>query len=198
MRKKSAKLAAQAFKTGSQEIRDFLTAIKSAGHTDSHETWAYDYAIIRTYREFEDLILSCLVAAINNDSTQLTETTKVAFPTHLNQDVCEYVITKGGYFDFKGRGGLIQVLKKYLPSNHYLIEIVKKDKYKTTLDRLSAFRNFAAHDSKQSKKAALESIDNDAKRLSASGAWLKKQDRMESILDKLDEIADEVEQDAPY
>ena len=35
-------------------------------------------------------------------------------------------MTGRGYFDFKGRDGLIKTLKQYLPDDHYLVEVVSK------------------------------------------------------------------------
>ena len=87
--------------------------------SDAHITWAHDYGIIRLYREFEDMILNCLVAAINSDTQQLSNTTGIDFPKHITDEVCEFIIVGDGYFDFRGRDGLIKTLKRYLPDNHY-------------------------------------------------------------------------------
>jgi hypothetical protein len=107
-----------------------------------------------------------------------------------------YVIVGDGYFDYRGREGLIKTLKKFLPDDHYLITIIKKQAYKDALERLSALRDFAAHYSKPSKKRALEAIGG--QKLSASGAWLKRQQRFAQIADKLKRLADEVSRAAPY
>jgi len=196
MRKKSGKKASQAFKKQVQEIEEFLEPENLSSFSDAHVTWAYDYAIIRLYRDFEDMILNCLVAAINGDTKQLSDTTGVEFPKHLTDEVCEYIIVGDGYFDFRGRDGLIKTIKRYLPDEHYLVTIVKKPAYKDALEKLSALRNFATHDSKPSKKRALQSIDG--QRLSASGAWLKNQNRFGKIAASLNRLADEIHRQAPH
>ena len=196
MRKKSGKKASEAFKKHVQGIEEFLNENDFSSFSDAHITWVHDYAIIRLYREFEDMIFNCLVAAINSDTQQLSRTTGVNFPRHLTDEVCAFIIIGDGYFDFRGRDGLIKTLKGYLPVDHYLVEIVKKDDYKETLDKLSALRNFATHNSKLSKKRALEAIGR--QRLASSGAWLKKQNRFGEMLDSLGRLADEVHNEAPY
>ena len=196
MRKKSGKRASEVFKKQTQKIEEFLDEKNLSSFSDAHVTWAYEYAIIRLYRYFEDMILKCLVAAINSDTEQLSQTTGVNFPRHITEEVCEFIIVGDGYFDFRGREGLIKTLKKYLPEDHYIVLIVKKPAYKGTLEMLSALRNFAAHDSKPSKKRALQVIGG--QKLLSSGAWLKKKKRFRKILISLKKLADDVQQQAPY
>jgi hypothetical protein len=148
------------------------------------------------YREFESLMLDCLIGAINNDSTTVSSTTGIEFPKHMTDEVCEYLITGTGYFDFKGRDGLIKTLKKFVPATHYLVGEVKRLKYKDALERLSALRNYAAHESAVSKRTAASAVG--AQRMSSSGAWLKVQGRITTIIDKLKELAEEIEAAAPY
>ena len=196
MKKKSGKKASEKFKEKVQEIEKFLDQKNLSSFSGTYVTWVYDYAIIRLYRDFEDLILHCLVAAINNDTQQLSQKTGIDFPKHITDEVCEFIIVRDGYFDFRGRDGLIGTLKSYLPDDHYIVAIVKKKPYKDALEQLSALRNFAAHDSKPSKKRALQAIGGH--NLTSSGAWLKKQNRFEKILASLKSLADEVHQQAPY
>ncbi len=196
MKKKSARKASEAFRKNTEKIRTFLETKNLPPLSDEHISWVYDYAIIRLYRDFENLILHYLVAAINNGSEHLSQTTGVEFPKHLKKEVCRYIIVGDGYFNFRKRDDLIRTLRKYLPEDHYLVTIIKKNKYKEALEQLSALRNFAAHDSKPSKKRALEAIGQ--VKMGSSGAWLKRQNRFEAILGKLQALADEVSQDAPY
>ena len=196
MKKKSGKVASESFVSKVEEIEEFLRQDNLSSLSEAHMTWAHDYAIIRLYREFEKMILNCLIAAINNDTEQLSKTTGIDFPKHLTDEVCEYIILRGGYFDFKGRAGLISKLKGYLPDDHYLVEIVKKLEYRNALERLSALRNYAAHDSVPSKKSALASIG--LQKMGSSGAWLKKQGRFEEIVVTLKHLANDVNQRAPY
>ena len=197
MRKKSIRLAASAFKANIDDILTFTQRSKNAGPlTDMDESWCYDLAIIRVYREFEDLILSCLVALINSDSSTFSEHKKRDFPAHMNVEVCAYIICGEGYFDFAGRSGLINTIKKIVPAAHWLPIIVKDATYRDALDKLSALRNFAAHDSAVSKKRALEAIGQ--KRMSSSGAWLKKQNRLDAICTSLKAMAQQIEAEAAY
>ena len=101
----------------------------------------------------------------------LSQTANVRFPKHLTDEVCEYLVTGGRFFDFKGRDGLIKTLKRFVPDDHYLIQTIRKPAYRQALERLPALRNFAAHDSDQSKRAALDATGQH--RLGSAGAWLK-------------------------
>ncbi|WP_133636561.1 hypothetical protein [Halomonas ventosae] len=194
-RKKSIRRSAEAFRDKADELVDYVTEAE-ANLSDAHITWCYEYAIIRLYREFENLMLEALTGAINNDSTTISQTTGIDFPVHLTDELCEYLITGSGYFDFKGRDGLIKLLKQYVPNDHYLIVVVKKNRYKDPLEHLSSLRNYAAHDSYQSKNTAKKVTGFD--RMAACGAWLKKQDRFAWITEELKRLAQEIYDNAPY
>ena len=196
MRKKSAKKVAIDFVSKAEEIEKFIDPSNLTNLSEKHITWAHEYAIIRLYREFERMILHSLIAAINNNSSYLSQKTGVSFPLHLKDEVCEYIIVGNKYFDFKGRDGLINKLKKFIPDNHDLVSIIKKRKYKKYLEHLSALRNFAAHDSKPSKKTALKVVDQ--QRMGSSGAWLKTNKRYNNISARLKDLAREIENWAPY
>ena len=71
-------------------------------------------------------MLDTLVGALNNDTSTLSTRTGFSFPKHLTDEVCRFLVTGRGYFDFKGRDGLIKTLKQYLPDDHYLVEVVSK------------------------------------------------------------------------
>jgi cupin superfamily acireductone dioxygenase involved in methionine salvage len=194
-RKKSVKRSANEFKLAADDVAAFLSTA-SAGQSKEHVSWLHDYAIIRLYRDFESMMLDALVGAINNDSATVAATTGVTFPKHMTDEVCEFLITGAGYFDFKGRDGLVGKLKSFVPSSHYLVTATKKPAYSSTLDRLSALRNFAAHGSAKSKGAALKALN--CERLSSSGAWLKRQGRFQRIVDGLKALATEIEGAALY
>jgi len=57
-------------------------------------------------------------------------------------------------------------------------------------------RNFAAHESAKSKRAALAAIGGE--RIESSGAWLKRENRFQSIVDHLKALATDFEHAAPY
>ncbi len=155
MRKKSIRKAVEEFQVKANSIDEFCTRV--SGALGEHDvSWCYEYAVIRLYRDFEDLMLNCLVALINNDTETLSKRTNIDFPRHLSVNVCEYLIVGNGFFDFKGRDGLISTLGKYLPKDHWLVDTVKDRRFRPALDRLAALRNYAAHDSSVSKKAAMD------------------------------------------
>lgn len=154
-RRASVQQAAKRFCTNADEVVVFAREVEKT-MSKEHSGWAHDYAIIRLYWEFESLMLPTLVGTINNDPSTFSAHTGIIFPKHLTKPVCEFLVTGTGYFDFKGRSGLIRTLKQYVPDRHYLVQVVKELKYKLSLDRLSALRNFAAHNSSQSRSAAIE------------------------------------------
>jgi len=195
-KKKSVQLAAKRFCDNADDIVEFGKAAHRENLTDEFVSWAYDYAVIKLYREFESLMFDALVDAINNDTKTLSASTGHDFPKHLNEEICRFLVTGTAYFDFRGRDGLIKTLKNFVPPEHYLIGVVKAQKYKKTLEQLVSLRNFAAHSSKQSKNSALEAIGQ--RRISSSGAWLKRQCRLEGLVDKLKNLAMEVHSYAPY
>jgi hypothetical protein len=194
-RKKSVRGAAQAFQARVDALDAYYDAVLCSGMTAQHVTWAVEAALMKLEAQFEHLVLHALVGAINNDTALLTSTTHVMFPKHLTDEVCEYLVVGSGYFDFRGRDGLIKTLKQYLPDSHYLITAVKKPAYKDPLDRLIALRNFAAHESAKSKKTARETVGTN---MSAAGAWLKRQNRLKNISALLKRLAAEIEAGAPY
>ncbi|MXW41263.1 MAG: hypothetical protein F4Z75_09030 [Synechococcus sp. SB0668_bin_15] len=203
MNKKSIKCAANTFSTAVDEILGFTGSVKLL--SAKHESWCFDLAIILLYREFENLILNCLVALINNDSSTFSKCTGRQFPKHMNVEVCEYLICGDGYFDFKGYEHLKDQVKKLVPNDHWLLNTIRN--YKEALERLSRLRNFAAHNSSTSKRHALKSISttgNERKNLSTSGAWLKIQEsgspenRFTKICESLKKMAEEIGERAPY
>lgn len=194
-RKKSVKGAALAFAQSIDDLDAFFDAVLLSGLTDQQVTWAAETTVIKLSARFEHLVLDALVGAINNDPSLLTSTTGVTFPRHLTDEVCEYLVVGNGYFDFKGRDGLIKTLKQYLPTSHYLVVAVSKAQYTQPLNRLLALRNFAAHESAKSKKAARAAV---ATNLSAAGAWLKRQNRFKGLSEPLRRLAAEIEAGAPY
>jgi hypothetical protein len=194
-RKKSVKKSARDFLRATKKIDIFLNVV-SLKQSDEHISWLHNYAIIYLYREFESLILDALVGAINNDISTISSTTNVNFPAHLSAEVCEFLITGTGYFDFKGRDGLIKTLKKFIPDNHYLIKALKNPVYRDALEQLTALRNFSTHESRKSKRDALKAIK--LARIDSSGAWLKKNGRFQMIIGCLNDLASEISRTAPY
>jgi hypothetical protein len=195
-KKKSAKRTARRFSDTTLDLDRFCDDIVGSKLDDQWKTWAVEAALIKLAVGFERLMLDALVAAVNNDTAQISNTTGVQFPKHLTDEVCEYIVTGGGYFDFRGRSGLISLLKRYLPTDHYLVVTVKWPRYKRALENLIALRNFAAHESAQSKRRAKDALG--VSNLSSAGAWLKRQDRFRHLSKDLRDLSNEIEQAAPY
>lgn len=194
-RKKSVRKAADSFKDEIEKVREFINAVSFTSSPETFQSWTHDFALIRLYRSFQVLMLEALVGAINNDTATLSNRLGITFPKHLTDEVCEYLITGGGYFDFKGYDGLCQTIKEFVPKNHYLLTIIPK--HKDVIQVLSGLRNFAAHDSTRARKAALAAAE--LERMSDPGSWLKRQSRMElRILTPLATLADEIRSAAPY
>ena len=194
-KKKSVKLCTQRFREDQEDLLHFCTESEKVLN-DRHISLVYDTAIIKLYAAFECMILHALTGAINNNTSVLNETTFIEFPKHLTDEVCEYIITGSGYFDFRGRDGLIREIRKYVPRDHYLVEAIKEKAYGKSLNQLFALRNLAAHESRVSKRAALQSIGQ--QRVKSAGSWLKLQNRLQGIVDDLSDLSRRIEHDAPY
>lgn len=192
-RKKSVKDVAKAFMVSSDHI--VALCKETVGYRDEAQNWFHEYAVIRLYREFETLMLDALAGAMNNDSKTISSTVGITFPKHLNEQVCKYLIIGDGYFDFKGRDGLIKTVKQFVPDDHYLLKTLKKEEFRAALELLSALRNCAAHDSEKAKVAAKKAISGS--RVGSIGSWLKIQDRFSGLAESLKKIAKEIEAAAP-
>ena len=141
-------------------------------------------------------MLDSLSGAINNDTSTLSASAGFAFPKHLSIEVCQFLVTGRGYFDFRGREGLIKKVREYVPETHYLVVALKKPKYKTALEQLVVLRNLAAHSSDQAKQSALKALN--LQRLSSAGSWLKVGERFGTITGLLVALGNEIEAAAPY
>lgn len=197
MRKKSIKKSVAIFSKAMTDLKVFIEAARKAKLSDLQISYCHDYGIIFIYREFENLILTSLVGSINKDiPNTIAQNKEVNFPNHMAYGVCEYIVVGDGYFNFRGRDDLIKKLKSYLPNNHWLVEIVKDGKYKKDLDKLTALRNYAAHQNSISKKRALQVVGQG--KIGSAGSWLKSQNRFSSMLTKFAQLASEIERKSPF
>src|SRR6266511_1611586 len=121
-RKKSVRSAAEKFIERSDALSDYYANAVAAKLSDQEATWAVEAAIIKLSVYFEHLMLEALVGAINNDTTTVSSSVGIPFPKHLTDEICEYLVTGGGYFDFRGRDGLIKLLRRFVPEDHYLLQ----------------------------------------------------------------------------
>jgi hypothetical protein len=194
-KKKSVKKAAQNFQQRADLILAFLKH-QEAMPDKSDIGHMYAYAVIWLYMEFEHLMLQALVGAINNNTATISARTGIRFPKHLTDKVCEYLIAGDGYFDFKGRAGLIDRVKEFVPDGHYLLMAISDQRYRNALDQVSVLRNYAAHGSSIAKERAKKVLNS--QKLSPSGAWLRRQNRFNNIATRLVELAKQIEARAPY
>jgi hypothetical protein len=174
----------------------FTHEIDNGNLGDQAVSWAYEAALLKTYVAFEHLMLDCIVTAINNDTSTISARTGIVFPKHLTDKVCEYLITGGGFFDFKGRDGLIRTIKGYVSDDHWLLEAVKQTQHTKPLNRMIALRNFAAHESPASERKARDAIEQ--QNISSAGSWIKRQGRFSDMTTALAKLADEIATKAPY
>ena len=137
-----------------------------------------------------------MISCLNHDHSFFEDKYGIALGKHINDDVCEFLITKGGYFDFRGYSGLVDTLKNVLGSTNPFIGVVRKDPYKTHIDQLCAARNYAAHNSRQSKEAAKKAFGLTT--ISSAGSCLKKAGRFSNIISGLKGFAAEVKTTALY
>ncbi|MHB1419317.1 MAG: hypothetical protein ACYCX4_06955 [Bacillota bacterium] len=199
-KKKSIHKSVDNFINSTEEIKDFLNVTNDL--SDKFISWIYQYSIIKLYSDFENLILHLMVAALNQDTSTFSDMKSINFPKNLNDDVCEYLIIANGYFDFKGRDDLIRKVKQFIPDNHYILETLRNSRYSDSIKRLCALRNFAAHNSKVSKKRVLNELG--IKRIYSSGTWLKIKEpinrltRLEIILNDFTDFAEQIKERAPY
>lgn len=163
---------------------------------DLYLSYSYENAILMVYKAFEIFIERLLISCLNHDHSCFEEKYGIALGKHINDDVCEFLITKGGFFDFRGYSGLIKTLGEILGNNHRLITLFKGNDHKTYIDQLCAIRNYAAHNSKQSKQSAKKAFG--LKSISSAGSCLKQQSRFTTILAKLTELSKEVKRTNIY
>ena len=194
-RKKGVKREATKFIARADALILFVESVNGSGLSAQDATWAVEGALIKLAAGFEQLMLHSLVGAVNNDTSSLTAITGVTFPRHMTDEVCEYLVTGGRYFDFRGRDGLIKTLRQYLLTTHYLVQDVSNPARKQSLDRVIALRNFAAHESVESGRMARAATGT---RMSAAGAWLKRQGRFRVLALDLRQLAVAINSHAPY
>ena len=163
---------------------------------DLYLTYSYENAILMVYKSFEIFIERLLISCLNHDHSCFEEKYGITLGKHINDDVCEFLITKGGFFDFRGYSGLIKTLGDILGNNHRLITLFKGNDHKIYIEQLCAIRNYAAHNSKQSKKSAKKAFELQS--ISSAGSCLKQQSRFLTILTKLKELSDEVKRTDIY
>jgi len=192
----SGRKAAQRFADTAADLDTFVASIDASGLSKLERSWAYEAALIKLTVAFERLMLEALVAATNNDTGQMSVTLGIRFPKHLTKEVCEYIVTGGRYFDFRGRDGLLRDIKRLVGPKHYLYTSVQQPKYKVALEQLIALRNFAAHESPSSRQSALKALGRN--NLASAGSYLKVKGRFIALSKQIQSLASDLQTAAPY
>lgn len=179
------------FVTQLNEIQEYLDFCKNAFHDqDKYLSNSYELASIQTYKAFEFFAMRCLISCLNHDHSKVETKYGVKFGKHINDDVCMFIITKGGYFDFKDRSGLIQIINCLIGNDHKVSQSFKNNEYKNAIEQLCAIRNYAAHNSQQSKTKAKERFG--LKQIGTAGSCLKCNCRYKEITDQLRALASRI------
>lgn len=179
------------FVTALNDIVAYKDKCKSAfADNKKYLSYCYEYSIIMTYKAFERFLLRIMISCLNHDHSVFEKKNSISLGRHINDDVCEFLITKGGFFDFKGRDGLCKVINNTIGKDHVIAKTIKNNDYKNTIEQLCAIRNFAAHNSRQSKAAAAEAFK--LKRISSAGSCLKQNGRFDSIIAHLIDLSNDI------
>ncbi|MGC2780587.1 MAG: hypothetical protein WA418_33620 [Bradyrhizobium sp.] len=199
MRKKSPTKSLKHIKDEIVAIRNFVQEAKDKAMSDVAQDSCYEFAIIWAYKEFEQFILNILVAQINRDPSRFYKAIGVIFDKHPTVDQCKYLLTGDRYFDFRGHGGLVQLIRKAAGVGS-LLEIAAKDKEgRVAFEILVGLRNYVAHESDQSRQAALTAMrhwEPDRQNLGSAGYWLsvaiRGQTRLERLFANVEELCEEM------
>jgi hypothetical protein len=192
MRKKSAEVSLTGLQKQISEIRTFLVDAEASAMPIRSLSRCYDQAVIWCYRAFEEFVLDVLVGQINRSPANLYASVGVSFGKNPTAAQCEYLLVGDRYFDFRGHSGLVDVVKKASGRGSAIENAVKVTKHRQCFEILTGLRNYAAHQSDQSKNAALRAMKHwepDRKNLGSGGIWLRVarngQRRMERLLARI-------------
>ena len=176
-------------------ILDFIEKYKGNGK-GVFAFYVYDYAVIKVFKDFEELLLNTIVGLINQEAANVESSSGHKGIKSLKKKDAETLFIGGRYFSFKGQNGLLKQIKKFFTINHWFINILSDTKYNRTFDILIPLRNFAAHSSKTAKKNAVSAVG--LQQLGYSGAWLKVGNRFKNIIDDLKDISVRIKAQAKY
>lgn len=175
MRKKSPAKSLAGLKSEISSIRGFIAEAKGGALTDNAQDYCHDFAVVWMYREFERFVLDVLVAQINRDPKPFYDCIGVGFDKHPTVDQCRFLLTGDRYFDFRGHGGLISLIKKAAGDGSALEAAAKDREGRIAFEILVGLRNYIAHQSDQSWSAALAAMrhwEPDRQNLGSAGFWL--------------------------
>ena len=194
-RKKSGKKAARKFRQAVARIETFTREIDSSNLGDQAVSWAYEAALIKTAVAFEQLMLDCIVAAINNDTATISARTGTPFPSTSPTRFAN--TSSPAEASSTSEAGTASSKRSRATFPQSLA--TRSDQESTAqgaLDRIIALRNFAAHESSASKRKALDAIGQ--QKIAGAGSWIKCQGRFSDLTTALTSLANEIETKAPY
>ena len=173
------------------EVERYINKCKTVFVEDKdYLYYSYENAVILLYKSLEKFILRTMISCLNHDHSHFEAKYGIKLGNHINDDVCEFLITKGGYFDFKRKSGLNKVLNAAIGANHNIGKVIKQTKYGPTIDQLCTARNYAAHNSVQSKREVMEVYK--LERISSPGKFLSQKNRLQKLINGLKDLSDEV------
>jgi hypothetical protein len=176
-------------------VLDFIAQHKGDGK-GVFVFYVYDYALIKFFKDFEELLVNTIVGLINQEAPYVASSSGHKGTKSVRKKDAENLFIGNRYFGFKGQNGLLKQIKSFFPTNHWFINILSDTKYTRTFDILIPLRNFAAHSSKTAKKNAINAVE--LQQLGYSGAWLKVGSRFQNIIDDLKDIAARINAQAKF
>jgi hypothetical protein len=193
--KTSIKAVVRNFNSNLDTVLQFVQQFRGDGKGAS-VIYIYDYAIIKIYKDFEELILNTIIGLINNDASYITAKKGLTTTKSLTKRDAEQLFIGNNYFSFKGRNGLLKQIKNFFPNTHWFVNLLSDAKYEKTFDLIIPLRNFAAHSSKIAKRNAIKAVG--MQQLAYSGSWLKVGNRFQHIVDDLKDIALKIDAQAKF
>ncbi|HEV2365722.1 MAG TPA: hypothetical protein VGS12_16145 [Caulobacteraceae bacterium] len=199
MRKKEPAVCLRDFRAAIDGIRAYLREITGGGLTIDTVIRSYQYALLFADREFESFILEICISKINRKPKQFYSSVGVEFAKHLTAEQCEFLLIGEGYLNLRGHQDLVKVVSKVAGQNSTMATAVKGSERKQLIEVLLGLRNYIAHDSTPSHRAALRAMklwDPARQRLGSAGYWLKArhagQCRIDRIFRELDSLCEAI------
>lgn len=189
MRKVDFDHIGKAFGTDVRKITDYVYECEQVFSKKAHYiSLGYEYAIIALHKAFESFVRRLIVGCINHDTSQVCKTYGISFGKHISDEMCDFILTKGGFFDIHGPDDLVKLCKNHVTNSKALTEAVRKKR--DTVEQLLAFRNLAAHGSPQAKKRVKKLLNRT--RIQDAGTYLKKKGRFATLRDTLSNLANDM------
>jgi len=191
----SIKAVANRFLSECDELADYLQQ-QHRSFTGKFLSYAYDFAIIKLFKDFEELLLNSIVGIINNNAPYIQDAQGGFRKKSIVKSQAEMMFLRGRYFSFKGTNGLLNDIRTIVPQRHWITTILADTSYNSTFNVLIPLRNFAAHTSKNAKQKAIAAVG--LSQLGQSGVWLRSSGRFDNIINDLRDIASRIKSNAPY